>query len=210
LPNRPSRSSECHRGGKPPVPRELDSTSESPVALVGRTDLLSWDSPWHALARGPPVSPLHRRDSRASTPAWCRHRASDSSCRLESRSVLVVSHHLDGFLRSGVRGLVASRCRSWGSPCFAYFDRHHHHRSSGWIDRHVPRRRVSYPPKDSPRLQPHRVTAAVAFLPFFPCRSCASFRSRCRARISSRSPRGSSTPRRCSTCESVTSSHRCQ
>jgi hypothetical protein len=85
-----------------------------------------------------------------------------------------------------------------------------HYRSSGWIDRHVPRRRVSYPPKDSPRLQPHRVTAAVAFLPFFPSRSCDSFRSRCRARISSRSLRGSSTPRRFSACESVTSNHRCQ
>jgi hypothetical protein len=31
----------------------------------------------------------------------------------------VVSHHLDGFLRAEVCGLVASRCRSWGSPRFA-------------------------------------------------------------------------------------------
>jgi len=36
----------------------------------------------------------------------------------KSRSVLVVSHHLDGFLRARSRGLVASRCRSWGSLRF--------------------------------------------------------------------------------------------
>jgi hypothetical protein len=34
-------------------------------------------------------------------------------------SALVVSHHLDGFLRVQACGLVASRCRSWGSPRFA-------------------------------------------------------------------------------------------
>jgi hypothetical protein len=47
-----------------------------------------------------------------------RHRARGDHPRT-SRSVLVVSHHLDGFLRSETRGLVASRCRSWGSPRFA-------------------------------------------------------------------------------------------
>jgi len=36
----------------------------------------------------------------------------------KSRSVLVVSHHLDGFLRETTCGLVASRCRSWGSSRF--------------------------------------------------------------------------------------------
>jgi len=35
-----------------------------------------------------------------------------------SRSVLVVSHHLDGLLRAGARGLVASHIRPWGSSCF--------------------------------------------------------------------------------------------
>jgi hypothetical protein len=35
-----------------------------------------------------------------------------------SRSDLVVSHHLAGLLRAKDRGLVASRCRSWGSPRF--------------------------------------------------------------------------------------------
>jgi len=36
----------------------------------------------------------------------------------KSRSALVVSHHLDGFLRFASRGLVASRCRSWGPSRF--------------------------------------------------------------------------------------------
>jgi hypothetical protein len=36
----------------------------------------------------------------------------------KSRSVLVVSHHLDGFLRATARRLVASCCRPWGSPRF--------------------------------------------------------------------------------------------
>jgi hypothetical protein len=39
--------------------------------------------------------------------------ASSGSC-----SVLVVSHHLDGFLRVETCGLVASRYRSWSSPRF--------------------------------------------------------------------------------------------
>jgi hypothetical protein len=42
----------------------------------------------------------------------------DGTTRPASRSDLVVSHHLAGFLRAKDRGLVASRCRSWGSPRF--------------------------------------------------------------------------------------------
>lgn len=38
--------------------------------------------------------------------------------RPRSRSVLVVSHHLDGFLLRRLCGLVASRCQSWGPPGF--------------------------------------------------------------------------------------------
>jgi hypothetical protein len=42
----------------------------------------------------------------------------DGTTRPASRSDLVVSHHLAGFLRAKDRGLVASRYRSWGSPRF--------------------------------------------------------------------------------------------
>jgi len=64
----------------------------------------------------------------------------------DSRSALVVSHHLDGFLRVETCGLVASRCRSWGSSRFlasiAAGRRSGRGRSS-----HSPRR--SYPSKNS-------------------------------------------------------------
>jgi hypothetical protein len=36
----------------------------------------------------------------------------------ESRSVRVVSLHLDGFLRTDGASIVAARSRPWGSPCF--------------------------------------------------------------------------------------------
>ena len=39
-----------------------------------------------------------------------------------SRSVRVVSHHLDGFLRAKSCELVASRCQPWGSMCFTMPD----------------------------------------------------------------------------------------
>jgi hypothetical protein len=35
-----------------------------------------------------------------------------------SRSTFAVSHRLDGLLRTKLRGFVAPRCRSWGSPSF--------------------------------------------------------------------------------------------
>lgn len=79
-------------------------------------------------------------------------------------SALGVSLPLDGFLRVKVSGLVASRFRSWGSSRFP--------RRATWSEdlahTGVSRLAGSHPPKDSTRLQPHRVTAAVALLPFRP------------------------------------------
>jgi len=77
--------------------------------------LLSWDSLELALA-----SPLHRRHRAASTPdeAVASSTFGPTSPGVGSCSAPVVSHHLDGLLRIAARGLVASRCRSWGSPCF--------------------------------------------------------------------------------------------
>jgi len=61
-------------------------------------------------------SPLHRHTCDASTPARGATPASAPGGPLpKSRSALVVSHHLGGFLRIAGRGLVASRSRSWGS-----------------------------------------------------------------------------------------------
>jgi hypothetical protein len=69
------------------------------------------------LVAPPPTHPLrvHSQQPRVAPrlPSGRRHHPSSS------RSVLVVSHHLDGFLRAKDRGLVASHCRSWGSPRFS-------------------------------------------------------------------------------------------
>jgi hypothetical protein len=56
------------------------------------------------------------------------------------------------------RGLVASRCQSWGSPRFRFVRP---------VARPlVPFPRRSYPSKDSTRHQPYPVTRALAFLTF--------------------------------------------
>lgn len=83
-----------------------------------------------------------------------------------SRSDPVVSHHLAGFLRllrrsawtsrSESRGLVASRCRSWGSSRFEA-----HPAVSSLM--HLFSRRL-HPSKDSPRAQPVRVSTACCLL----------------------------------------------
>jgi len=107
-----------------------------------------------------------------------RHRCRPGSVPREppskSRSALVVSHHLGGFLRSEDRGLVASRCQSWGSPRFVLpgsrSDPAHVPKDRAWaagVPRHSPRR-CSHPSKNSTRPQPHHVTVAVAPLPFPP------------------------------------------
>jgi hypothetical protein len=81
-----------------------------------------------------------------------------------TRSALVVSHHLDGFLRTWARGLVASRCRSWGSPRFAH-PWPPRGRSLATVYGKRSPRRGSHPSKNPPRPQPYRVTTALAFMP---------------------------------------------
>jgi len=90
--------------------------------------------PKHGVSLGP--SPLHRLTPRRPLPRRCCHRHFGLGVPLRaSCSGRVVSHHLAGFLRrsshrwdcrslrfrdeSGSRGLVASRCRSWGSSRFS-------------------------------------------------------------------------------------------
>jgi len=89
----------------------------------------------HLLVRALP--PLHRHALRRPLPSRCRHRLFGfESTRFEPCSDRVVSHHLAGLLRRSPRhrgcrepaiaddsaesrGLVASRCQSWGSPRFS-------------------------------------------------------------------------------------------
>jgi hypothetical protein len=118
-----------------------------------------------------------------------REGATPSAC-----SALVVSHHLGGFLLRSFRGLVASRCRSWGSSRF----RRRRLGSQGpkALPDSIaafPATSVSYPSKDDPRLQPHHVTVAVASLVFG-------------SPLSRRAPPS----RPCSAVESGTSPRRCR
>jgi hypothetical protein len=81
---------------------------------------LSWGS--RPVFAPPPTHPsrVHSRAGRLSTSetGGSEEPWADGTTRPASRSALVVSHHLDGFLRAKDRGLVASRYRSWGSPRF--------------------------------------------------------------------------------------------
>ena len=95
-------------------------------------------------SRGIRRSPLHRHDRCASTPGRRIPHRHDAA-RRRTRSARVVSHHLDGFLRTSARGSVAPRSRSWGSSRFGP----------------EPSSRRQNPSKGSPRRQPCHVTVAV-------------------------------------------------
>jgi hypothetical protein len=72
-------------------------------------------------AASPPRGPLHRVSASVVHSRRSLRRAPGFGVLVPtsaSRSVLVVSHHLDGFLRPCSAGIVAACCRSWGSPCF--------------------------------------------------------------------------------------------
>jgi hypothetical protein len=85
-----------------------------------------------------------------------------------TRSAFVVSHHPDGFLHRRLRGLVASRCRPWGSPDFRLSERPRARVSSGFgVPAGVPPSRAFAPPRRP------RVTATA--VP--PCRSPRSSRN---------------------------------
>jgi len=116
----------------------------------------------HRSAAGMCLLPLHRHAVAASTPALDPKvaRFGFEVPPSKSRSVLVVLHHLDGFLRCCGCGLVASRCRSWGSSRFGL-------QKTGDQAARLetsPRCRTC-PSKNSPR-QPLRVTAVVAPVSF--------------------------------------------
>jgi len=97
---------------------------------------------------------------------------------LAACSALVVLRHLGGFLLRTVRGLVASRCRSWGSSRFRRLRLVRTVREDRTPSRSPPfPRRLSYPSKDLPRLQPHHVTVAVA-----PLMLARTFRRGCSSR----------------------------
>jgi hypothetical protein len=130
---------------------------------------LSWGSCRPSAVR-PDSRPL---PVRSSTTEIVRDRPFGSTMPLvDSRSALVVLHHRDGFLRDPSRELVASRCRPWGSSRFpashVRFRLLLGLRRGRWEPRGTwsPSSRRDHPSKNPPHLQPHRVTAVDAFLPF--------------------------------------------
>jgi len=80
----------------------------------------------HLMSLGSLPSAFHRVVQRSAPPSTSpakptpTHRSGLWTCAAErrSRSASVVSHHLDGLLLHRFRGLVASRCRPWGSSDF--------------------------------------------------------------------------------------------
>jgi hypothetical protein len=101
---------------------------------------------------------------------------------VQSCSASVVSHHRGGLLRSVRRRFVAPCCR-WRFAAFRTDQSAGFYSADGhpWSPR-----RVSYPPKNSPRLQPYRVATALAFLPFSPDLSSSCSGAFARARVPSR------------------------
>ena len=87
-------------------------------------------------------------------PLRIRRRNAESSalpCHREgSRSVLVVSHHLDGFLRTGGAGIVAARSRPLGSPCFPSRDPAPGSRKNPVVSDRVPFPTAPTPLEDAP------------------------------------------------------------
>jgi hypothetical protein len=159
--------------------------------------------------------PLHRHIHRASTPgnpscpelpSGRRHHPSSS------RSALVVSHHLDGFLRAKDRRLVASCCRSWGSPRFPEPAARRPRPNGPKAARPAPEARPGpvprdaiHPSKSSPRPQPYGVTTACYLRAVGPRRVVDAPRSPLPVGGSGVCPTGPSTSRRCSANGSVAS-----
>jgi hypothetical protein len=105
LPCLPHRSASCPTG--PAVVRSRRRISRLPA----------WLSPG-ASYRVVQRSPLRRLPARCPLPRAVASSLRPAGATLRARAVLVVSHHLDGFLHLTVCELVASRFRPWGSSGF--------------------------------------------------------------------------------------------
>jgi hypothetical protein len=130
-----------------------------PLAIrrTGPGFLLSW--PFRNSS--PPYEPA------ASTPRAPKHSFGPTFPHANSRSALVVSHHLDDFLRTRAAGLLRP---ATGLGFVAFPATVTHHRvepklDAPWNRSVLTSRHGSDPSKGSPHQQPYRITAAVALLP---------------------------------------------
>jgi hypothetical protein len=173
----------------PAIPRDL-STVAGPglqgfsVSLAflsrsfGTTAFMTFASPtersrerWNRLALVPPLLGFECRPPAGIPPARPLPGAEapfgPTPPSADSRSALVVSHHLDGFLRTRVTGLLHP-ATSQGFAAFPAVRLPVPPESSA-VHRVLSPRRVSHPSKSSPHQQPYYITAAVAFLPLPSC-----------------------------------------
>jgi hypothetical protein len=104
FPSRQSLTAEAV-GRRPSSPYPLLQSARGSAGTVLRWSLLSWD--W---------GPCCRCTSCASTPGSRSFRRTGAA-RRRSCSALVVSHHLDGLLRTGVAGLLHP-ATGWGFAAF--------------------------------------------------------------------------------------------
>jgi hypothetical protein len=147
-----------------PKPREDDHHGliVSFRALAGALELPLGSSSSHGIR----VSPSRRYTSRRPLPG-AEAPFGPALPHAGSRSTLVVSRHLDGFLRTGVTGLLHP-ATDQGFAAFHACRRPEPSEDDSTRRGQSPRR-GSHPSKTFPRQQPHRITAAVAFLPLPSC-----------------------------------------
>jgi hypothetical protein len=106
----------CFRPGRSVGPRiGVTRRSRRPRRFLPLVGFVRWGRSASLRLATPRPSIGHAPESTPTGVAAC---FGAEGTTLAARSVLVVSHDLDGFLLRFARGLVASRCRSWGSPRF--------------------------------------------------------------------------------------------
>jgi len=131
---------------------------------------------FHPLLEFARLPPLHRHTVRASTPGDQSLLRADGTTRFGSCSALVVSHHLDGFLRAAAAGLLHP-ATGLGFATFRDAVSRGLSREASVTDL-VSRDAGSHPSKSSPHRQPHHVTAIARV-----------HRGRCPLAVTARSPR---------------------
>jgi len=121
---------------------------------------------WTRVARQPqehtslPLLNFVLRKAPPPIPRWSTPGAetpSDDVATIASRSVLVVSHHRNGLLRTTGPDHFADRYRTWGSLCFSSNHDPEPFGSEGWSAR---------PVVDSPKETPDRARSHTAQIPF--------------------------------------------
>jgi hypothetical protein len=125
------------------IRRAARSKAHLAAARPGATERLLQGFPKNAPPSTWPTGVHSRRQDRVASGLL----PSAGRCHRPACSVLVVSHHPDGFLHRKTRGLVASHCQSWGSSGFRA-----EHAVQACAGASPP---MPHPPEPSPPVQPY-------------------------------------------------------